>query len=965
MKKTTKSPESTEMTPNKKKLKQARLPFMLISDVSPKPETPQTRKRKLSVPDPEPVTKVGKTSKENTISDDLVVISDDESKGVPTPKKEDLSPKPVSPYVKLVDLAWKKKLQKNKRQKKTKAKSAKKLRNGSIENQSSQENNDNMECDDVEMMEVEVQMPENSEKNESEIKTNGDILSQKDNKPEPSNTSREIKKSPKKQPQKQSLEQSTTKKVLESKIKQNDSEIVCLDDCNNSCDDKMSNSNNNKASSYKSNKEQHESDEDTVKSDSNEKKESSKKTQNKTKQSITPKHSTRNKTKPEEANKKTPVKNATSKTDSSINKYVKRGSPKLQVKEDPKPTAENIQKDDTHNESQVISDDSDVEMNNSQNEELTTSKISETKETSQETSKNKKEESPKPTTPKRSARKKAKLDDSNLNMSTTSSKLDESMSSTPSTPNHNKSISETSLVDKSLNESIQTANLTPKQLQKRLEANKRKEEREKEKQERDKKRQQEKEERAKQRQEKEEQRKKEKEEKEEARKKEKEEKEEQKKKEKEEKEKQKEMEKKCREMKEEQKRKEREDKEEQKRKEKEAREEEKRKKQEALELEKQEQELKKKKAAEAFVNFFVPKQKVERETSVGPVSKSSLLSSFTIKVDMRLAPTTRADLTDEKREVLDKFLDDQSGSEKMYLKCLKDGSAKPLSSGKTWPLDDKDDEVMIIEDELPPIDGAGEVITCESAPREKLRPKLFSFHENRRPPYWGTWRKKSPFIKPRRPFGQDEKQLEYEVDSDDDWEDEQDGESLDGSAGGSDDEGGADDYEVDNEVFVPHGYLSDEEATMDEEEDDVLSLSPETQKARLKHLEDEFETELKKPTEKLKPRLYGLLWENSDGGKPDKCVDALWNYFEKFAMIMNDTTALMQPAPEPEEVEKKKIKKKKLVAEGETNEQSPKSEKKKKTKSENKESKKAKSDVKKAVPNQPGINSFLTKVKST
>lgn len=152
-----------------------------------------------------------------------------------------------------------------------------------------------------------------------------------------------------------------------------------------------------------------------------------------------------------------------------------------------------------------------------------------------------------------------------------------------------------------------------------------------------------------------------------------------------------------------------------------------------------------------------------------------------------------------------------------------------------------------------------------------------------------------------------------------------------------------------------------QEATMDKE--DMLSLTPETQKARLKHLEDEFETELKKPTEKLKPRLYGLLWEDTNGGKPENCVDALWNYFGKFSIIMNDPTSLLQPANEPEESEKKKAKKKKIVMEGE--EQSPKTEKKKKAKSENKESKKPKPEPKKAVANQPGINSFLTKIKTT
>lgn len=56
--------------------------------------------------------------------------------------------------------------------------------------------------------------------------------------------------------------------------------------------------------------------------------------------------------------------------------------------------------------------------------------------------------------------------------------------------------------------------------------------------------------------------------------------------------------------------------------------------------------------------------------------------------------------------------------------------------------------------------------------------------------------------------------MDYEVDSDDDWEEEAEGESLDGSAAGSDEEQEPnDEYEVDNELFVPHGYLSDEVRT--------------------------------------------------------------------------------------------------------------------------------------------------------
>lgn len=154
----------------------------------------------------------------------------------------------------------------------------------------------------------------------------------------------------------------------------------------------------------------------------------------------------------------------------------------------------------------------------------------------------------------------------------------------------------------------------------------------------------------------------------------------------------------LKEEKEEQKRKEREEKEEQRKKEKEARDEEKRKKQEALELEKQEQELKKKKAAEAFANFFVPKQKSEKDQpTMGPVSKCSVLSSFAIKSDMRLAPTIRVNLSDEKKQTLDSLMEEQKSDGVLYLNSLKVGH-KPLSSGKTWPISDKDDDddVMIV-----------------------------------------------------------------------------------------------------------------------------------------------------------------------------------------------------------------------------------------------------------------------------
>lgn len=59
------------------------------------------------------------------------------------------------------------------------------------------------------------------------------------------------------------------------------------------------------------------------------------------------------------------------------------------------------------------------------------------------------------------------------------------------------------------------------------------------------------------------------------------------------------------------------------------------------------------------------------------------------------------------------------------------------------------------------------------------------------------------------------------MDSDEEWEDEP-GESVDGS---DDEKEPEDDYEVDNDVFVPHGYLSDEEAQNDDALDSVRLLT--------------------------------------------------------------------------------------------------------------------------------------------
>ncbi|KAF4528071.1 hypothetical protein B566_EDAN014604 [Ephemera danica] len=331
--------------------------------------------------------------------------------------------------------------------------------------------------------------------------------------------------------------------------------------------------------------------------------------------------------------------------------------------------------------------------------------------------------------------------------------------------------------------------LTPKQIEKQKEIQKRKEEKEREKEERERKKQEEKENRKRQREEKEEQKKKEKIEKEMKRQAEIEA-----------------LEKKKREE------------------EKLQKDEEKRKADEKAAKEKE-------KAAAAFASFFVLKKSDSKPVS--PVMEEKAVTTlnfipFQVKVDMKLAPTTRIVLPSERKQRLEKILSSPENNAELYLQQLKSGKVKPEHQGKTWPYVEAKDDVMIIEEV-----SAGEAVQIgENNLKRTVHAKLLQFHENRRPPYWGTWRRKSAFVGPRRPLGIDKVQFDYEVDSDDEWEEEEPGESIKGSEDEAEKESD-DDYEP-----------------------------PEAQKERLKMLEKEFNAEMQEKKKQLKPRILGVFFQN-------------------------------------------------------------------------------------------------------
>jgi len=277
-----------------------------------------------------------------------------------------------------------------------------------------------------------------------------------------------------------------------------------------------------------------------------------------------------------------------------------------------------------------------------------------------------------------------------------------------------------------------------------------------------------------------------------------------------------------------------------------------------------------KKTAQAFTSFFkkaepkAVKESVQEEASVDESANG--FTPFRVKENMKMAPLVRGD-PQKARDSIDS-LDMPSGPDGMYLALLKKGHAVGRQ-GRTWPYEksdcgEKDVEIIDDDEESDPEDILDEtdvniIMRKGGEMNVKIpRAKLLKFHENRRPAYWGTWTKASKMISGRRPFAMDEERFEYDYDSDDDWEEEEEGESLsdDEKDKEDEDETEKDDYEVDNEFFVPHGYLSDEEE--DKEEDEVLD--PETAKQKQKLAAKEFEKEHKKKTQELKPRLWGTYW---------------------------------------------------------------------------------------------------------
>ncbi|KAJ1646587.1 hypothetical protein IWQ61_010183, partial [Dispira simplex] len=121
--------------------------------------------------------------------------------------------------------------------------------------------------------------------------------------------------------------------------------------------------------------------------------------------------------------------------------------------------------------------------------------------------------------------------------------------------------------------------------------------------------------------------------------------------------------------------------------------------------------------------------------------------------------------------------------------------------------------------------------------------KLLQFSENIRPAYYGTWSRYSGVINGRRYLSRDTGLLDYDVDSEAEWELDEEGEDLasddDGELDGEDElvEGGDWDSRMDGRTaglddedesgwLVPEGYLSDDEVMSETEDGEPRGCRP-------------------------------------------------------------------------------------------------------------------------------------------
>ncbi|KAJ1309854.1 hypothetical protein OPQ81_006619 [Rhizoctonia solani] len=266
-----------------------------------------------------------------------------------------------------------------------------------------------------------------------------------------------------------------------------------------------------------------------------------------------------------------------------------------------------------------------------------------------------------------------------------------------------------------------------------------------------------------------------------------------------------------------------------------------------------------KKSAAAFASFFTAARpaasRVKPTQDVELSDWQKTFYPFTVKKDTVIAPINRFAAA-----VAQSSASGESSNSGNALQQLIGQHSTRSRQARVWSRPPQNLEVRAIIQELTDAEVVGDSKTVRRLTnllknRRMLPAKLFHFHENKRPAYYGTWTKSSPHIGPRKPFGKDES-LDYDYDSGADWEEEGDGEVIVSDGSDDEDSGSEDDEE---------GWLvDDDEDEVDEVASDAMDESGDASFKRKTKFSGEKDNKRRK-VEKLTPFQKGPCWEEEIG----------------------------------------------------------------------------------------------------
>ncbi|KAK4053873.1 hypothetical protein OIV83_001529 [Microbotryomycetes sp. JL201] len=313
--------------------------------------------------------------------------------------------------------------------------------------------------------------------------------------------------------------------------------------------------------------------------------------------------------------------------------------------------------------------------------------------------------------------------------------------------------------------------------------------------------------------------------------------------------------------------------------------------------------------------FFVKKSStppVEVATATPKTSDfTRTFLPFHVRADVTVAPVNRFTKAEKGKTVAVQINSDDKltvqDSLRSFLKDVPKDRIPPYNPHPVPSVSVRAAVTAIQESQLTGLDSTAYVRDLKDW--RKVRVKLLKFHEDVRPGYVGTWTKTSKTIGPRTPFDQDQALLNYDVDSEAEWEEEvEDADAEDLKSGGedSDDDGAeseplSDDWMCgDDEIEFEAGYTEEGDVSAVGLDADATKTGneDETAAARQRVLDRERKSKAIKDGSKKKrlvgplvPIVKGPSWE-------DKIGHVSYAPFSSMRVqLLNDSNvALMVPA---------------------------------------------------------------------